>query len=91
MGCPEDFFKIGSAEYNKKKATVVFTMREQDFFSLLRGQLGALKAIRSQKLFLQGNVLNLLAFADKFVEPHVLSYLFDENGNPTDTPPKVDS
>ena len=52
MGCPDDFFEKSDPIYKKKKATVVFTMREKDFFSLLRGQLGAMPAIRERKLFL---------------------------------------
>ena len=32
MGCPEDFYNPKDSEYRKKKANVIFTMREQDFF-----------------------------------------------------------
>ena len=36
-----------------------------------------MKAISSKRLILKGNVMNLLSFSTKFVEPHVLDYLFD--------------
>jgi hypothetical protein len=49
-----------------------------------------MKAIREKRLILKGNVMNLLSFSNKFVEPHVLNYLFDEDGNPTEAPPKVE-
>lgn len=32
MGCPDDYYSRSDPIYNKKKPTVIFTMREMDFF-----------------------------------------------------------
>ena len=32
LGCPDDYYSTNDPIYNKKKPTVVFTMREMDFF-----------------------------------------------------------